>query len=127
MATVQDFDAGVTSDGRNLISYVDAVTSTFAIVMFGLAIPLNAYVMLKYATAFDFREPALVNAVGWSFPWLPILLAIGIPILAYVNRTKLSGRSKTVTTLLLLVTTTAIGILAFLIVSMPIVTWLNAL
>ena len=62
------------------VQHADTVTTTVAVLMFGLAIPLNAYVMLAYAEAFDFRNPTLVGAVEWSFPWLTLLFAVGIPI-----------------------------------------------
>ena len=127
MSTIENLDVSASTCDGNVIQYADAVTATFAIVMFGLAIPLNAYVMLEYAIAFNFQNPVLFNAVRWLYPWLTMLLAIGIPALAYFNRTKLSGRSRTVTTLLLLTATVILGVLAFLIVSMPIVTWLNSL
>ena len=120
-------DAAANTTGFEAIRYADVVTSTFAIVMFGLAIPLNAYVMLAYADAFNFQNPMLVDAVDGLFPWLSFLFAIGIPALAYFNRSRLSGRAKTVATLLLLATTVVLGLGAFLIVSMPIVTWLNSL
>lgn len=112
---------------RSWLGNTDAVTATFAIVMFGLAIPVNAYIMLKYAVAFGFREPSLVNAVKWAFPWLPLLFAVLIPALAILRRKKLSGRGGVIASLILLASTLIVGIVAFAIVSMPIVTWLNSI
>ena len=107
--------------------YVDAVTTTFAIVMFGIAIPVNAYVLLECADAFSFQTPMVVNTVAWTFPWLPLLLAIAIPVLVVLKRNKLSGRSETVASYVLLATTLLVGLLAFVIETLPVISWLSLL
>ena len=106
---------------------VDVVTCTFAVVMFGVAIPVNSYVMLEYADAFRFHGPKLVGAVRWAFPWLPFLCALGIPAMVYLKRQKMPGLSGTFASVVLAVLTILSGLIVFAVVSMPVISWLNAL
>ena len=97
------------------------------VTLFGIAIPVNTYTMLRWHEEFAFNNPKVLDFANVLFPYgTYVVLAVVLAALALITRLSAS-RLKTMLSAGVLSTSLLAGLWTLLVVSTPIINWLRLL
>ena len=113
---------------NNKLTAFTAATSALTFAIFGIAVPASTYVMIRFTEYYKMEQTAPLQFIGKTFPWLPLLLAIAIPLLLVAtSRAKLHQAWRKGLVWGALIFTLAVGGVAMSAAVIPVVSMLNSL